>query len=104
MRIYISGPITGLPDLNRPAFALAAEQLRAAGFEPVNPHDIDPGKQDPTWRCHMRADVKILVDCDAVATLPRWQASRGACIEFDLARGLEMECRPVEFWLQQGAI
>ena len=30
--IYISGPITGLPDLNYPAFHAAAAELRALGW------------------------------------------------------------------------
>jgi len=36
-RIYISGPMTGLPEHNFPAFHAAAERLRKAGWEVNNP-------------------------------------------------------------------
>ena len=40
--IYISGPMTGLPDLNRDAFETAENFLRLWGFEPINPLKIHP--------------------------------------------------------------
>lgn len=42
MRIYISGPMTGHPDLNRPAFDAAAKRLRENGHFAINPHDLAP--------------------------------------------------------------
>ena len=35
-RIYIAGPMTGLPDFNYPAFNAAAARMRALGFEVEN--------------------------------------------------------------------
>lgn len=40
MRIYISGPMMGKPDLNRPAFAAAEKRLTAQGHFVINPHRI----------------------------------------------------------------
>ena len=40
MRIYISGPMTGHPKLNRDAFRAAAVKLRKNGHFVVNPHDL----------------------------------------------------------------
>lgn len=40
MRIYISGPMTGRPGLNRPAFDAGAERLREQGHFVINPHRI----------------------------------------------------------------
>jgi len=93
-KVYTSGPISGKPDLNRPAFEAAATALRAAGHEVVNPHEngVDPGQP---WEAHMRADIKLLMDCDTVALLDDWADSRGACIEFDLAKRLGMRCVPL---------
>ena len=40
MRIYISGKMTGLPDLNRTAFDAAEKRLTAQGHFVINPHRI----------------------------------------------------------------
>lgn len=37
MKVYISGPMTGLPEFNYPAFFAAAEALEARGYETINP-------------------------------------------------------------------
>ena len=95
MRVYISGPITGRADRNVQAFDHAAAQLSRLGFDSVNPHDV--GKEIDTgffsgdearWLAYMRADIKALVDCDALIMLDGWQFSRGATIEAILARDL----------------
>ena len=36
-KVYISGPMTGLPDFNHPSFDYKAERLIEMGFMPVNP-------------------------------------------------------------------
>ena len=40
MRVYISGKMTGCPDLNRPAFVAAERRLTAQGHFVINPHRI----------------------------------------------------------------
>lgn len=88
-RVYISGPITGQPNLNREAFSAAEAALRMQGFDPVDPHNngLDP---DSPWKQHMRADIKLLMDCDALVWLEGWQHSRGARLEIKLAYSLEI--------------
>lgn len=88
-RIYISGPMTGLPELNFPAFRAEAARLRALGFEVVNPAEINPDTA-MSWHECMRADIRALCDCDTVATLPGWMASNGAHLEVHLAHRLGM--------------
>lgn len=92
-RYYVAGPMTGLPELNFPAFHAAAAKLRAIGHEVVNPAEVNP---DPgmKWEDAMRADLPQLCRCDAIAMLPGWQLSRGARLEFDIAVALSM---PVHF-------
>lgn len=97
-RIYVSGPMTGLPELNFPAFHAAAAALRAAGFEVINPaeHEEAPGK---TWAEYLRKDIRLLMDCDAVALLPGWEQSKGARLERHIAIELGMTVLPISAWL-----
>jgi chloramphenicol 3-O-phosphotransferase len=81
--------MTGLPDLNFPAFNAAAQRLRDFGHEVVNPAEFDQG-DEPTWESCMRKDIAQLVECDAVATLEGWKASRGAQLEVHIAAQLGM--------------
>lgn len=83
-RLYISGPMTGLPGLNFRAFNDAASHLRSHGYDAVNPaelHQADPSD----WNACMRTDIKALCDCDALVALPGWHSSRGANLEVELA-------------------
>jgi hypothetical protein len=99
--LYVSGPMTGMPDLNFPAFNEAARLLRAAGYTVTNPAELDA--QDAgktlTWEQYMRRDIKALMDCDGVALLPGWTESRGANLEVEIARPLKMAIWPVHVWL-----
>jgi hypothetical protein len=99
MRLYVSGPMTGIDDLNFPAFNTAAAHLRQAGFEVVNPAEInvDPEKG---WEQCLRADIKALMDCDGVALLPGWAKSRGAMLEIHNAAALRMQVHTVDEWLR----
>lgn len=93
-RTYISGPMTGLPDLNFPAFHAAAAALRAKGLEVVNPAEIAVDGEK-TWEQCMRADIKALCDCDTLAMLPGWERSKGAHLEVHLAHRLGMRIAPL---------
>lgn len=92
MLIYLSGPITGIENGNRTAFARAAAMLQQAGYMVKNPHDIfcEPAPQDHNqllayWQRAMRADIRALVDCDRIAMLPGWEKSEGARLEHFVA-------------------
>jgi hypothetical protein len=102
-RIYVSGPMTGRPDLNFPNFHLAAARLRRAGYEVVNPAELNP---DPaaSWQDCMRADIKALMDCHGVATLDGWRDSRGAKIECGLAESLGLPVASVDVWINAAAV
>ena len=89
MKIYISGPMTGLPALNFPAFHAAAAELRAAGLDVVNPAEICPD-HTMAWADCMRADIVALMECDAIAMLPGWMDSKGARLERHIAVELGM--------------
>lgn len=95
MRVYVSGPMTGMPNLNFPAFNEAAQRLRLAGYTVINPVELNP---DPatSWTQCMRNDIKALCDCDAVALLPGWENSQGAHLEVHIGHRLGLRVSTVE--------
>ncbi len=95
MRIYLAGPMTGLPELNFPAFNAMAARLRELGQEVANPAEIN-ADPDANWRDCMKADIAQLVTCDAIATLPGWAASRGASLEVFIATQLGLAVHDAE--------
>lgn len=88
-RIYLSGPMTGLPDYNYPAFNAEAARLRALGYIVENPAE-NPLPADAPWHMCMRAAIRQMLTCDAVAFLTGWHESRGANVEIELAGHLGM--------------
>jgi nucleoside 2-deoxyribosyltransferase len=96
-RIYLAGPMSGLPLENYPAFNAEAARLRAIGYRVENPAE-NPVQR--TWQAYMRQALTQMLKCDAVALLPDWQRSRGALIENGLAVSLGIPARPAaEFQL-----
>jgi hypothetical protein len=96
-RIYIAGPMRGLPFYNFPAFDKACTDLNQQGFWAVSPADLDRTLygMDPwelpeghNWHEHpawmpdeeevLRTDINVLRTCDAVLLLTGWQNSEGA--------------------------
>ena len=94
-RIYISGPMTGLPEFNFPAFHAAAAKLRERGHAAVNPAEIN-AETGGDWHYYLKADIKALCDCDALALLPGWQNSKGAHLELHIAHRLGLEIGTVD--------
>lgn len=91
MKVYISGPISGLPvEKVKQAFSEAEAAILACGHEPVNP--LRNGlPESASWHEHIRADLRMLLDCDAIFMIGEWWKSRGARIEWQLAESLEIE-------------
>lgn len=88
MKLYLSGPMTGLPELNFPAFHAEAKRLRSLGYEVVNPAELNP--DGGTWEECMRKDIAELVKCDGIYQMPGWQDSRGAKLEYQISVSLGM--------------
>ena len=93
-RVYIAGPMSGIPEYNFPAFHAAAKAWRALGWEVVNPAEMDEeldgfdAKADVA-RSHehyMRRDIPEVAKCDAIALLPGWENSKGANSEITVGK------------------
>jgi len=100
VRIYLSGPMSGLPDLNFPAFRAAAELLRARGAVVVSPAEISiatPG----SWHACMRADIKALCDCTTIVLLPGWERSAGAHLELHIAHRIGIDVVQLDALMSQ---
>ena len=87
MKIYLSGPMSGLPDCNRPTFNAAAKRLRSEGHAVVNPAELP---DDLSYRDYMGRACNALVsgEIDCVLLLPGWEDSPGATAEVALAEAL----------------
>lgn len=85
-KIYISGPMTGIHNLNWSAFADAERKIGVSMCNPINPHEVCMPGWD--WTKCMRADIKALCDCDAIFMIGGWQNSAGAQLELHIAHRL----------------
>jgi hypothetical protein len=106
MKIYLAGPMSGIPQFNYPAFHAAAAALRAMGHEVVNPADCDPTEYqvaamasvdgshesiahlpNSSWGCILAEDVKTIAEdgIEGIVVLPGWENSRGAKLEVFVA-------------------
>lgn len=98
---YISGPVTGIPELNRPQFMLAQRMLLSAGCSVFNPSHIDGPidqlKGDEMWQYYMHYCVQAIPSCHSMLMLPDWQNSKGAKEEHRIAKmlGLVIYYSPV---------
>ncbi len=88
MKVYISGKITGLPfEEVEGNFYHAQNRLEEEGFEVVNP--LENGlPREAEWREHVKADIRLLLECDTIYLLENWKESKGARIERDIAVAL----------------
>jgi hypothetical protein len=81
-RIYLLGPMSGLPNHNFPAFHAAAKALRLLGFEVVNPAELDETSGTlPTRQDYYARDLLYVPGCDMGVALPGWEHSEGARLE-----------------------
>jgi len=90
MKIYIAGPVSGIPLYNLPAFQEARRLLESSGVECVIPHDIyqpsDSKCPAVIWCEAMLKCLPALESCDAVFFLPGWELSPGSRREHAIAK------------------
>lgn len=106
IRVYLAGPMSGVPHFNFPAFHRAAAELRAQGYEVFNPAETDnesvklnetgdeaeAAKHGFCRRQALAEDTQwIALHADAIALLPGWERSSGARAELALAQALNLK-------------
>ena len=93
--LYLSGPMTGVPEFNAPLFRSVAGELRRQGYRVFVPHDLSKHDQSLPWALYMRWAIRALMDCDEIVMLPGWKESKGAMLEYQIASALGM---PIRHW------
>lgn len=108
MKIYLAGPMRGIPEFNAPAFHAAAAKLRADGHEVFSPAEQSiklfgdavrkaaagdegamGGDAETIGRTVFHLDLTyICLQAEAVALLPNWRNSKGATAEHATALAL----------------
>lgn len=91
---YLAGPMSGLPELNFPAFDKAAKDLREGGVKVLSPHEIDHGETPDTrgslaYQVYLAAGFKLLLQCQGLIVLPGWANSWGSGKEMMIAGWLQ---------------
>jgi len=90
-KIYISGPITGITlEVASSIFKDAELKLTEMSFKAVNPMSNGISPLSP-WREHMRADLTLQMGCDGIMMLDNWHKSKGARLEYKVAKALNFE-------------
>lgn len=111
-RVYLSGPMSGLPEFNFPAFHKYAAELRSKGYTVFSPaekdnerfgKDISKGNLtgDPkqaveehgfSLREALAEDLAFICrEADAIALMPGWDKSKGATAEYYVAIALNLD-------------
>lgn len=112
MKLYLAGPMRGIPEFNYPAFHAGAAKLRAEGHTVFSPaeHDLvvygkDISKGNANGSAEVAAaehgfDIRkalrddlawICTEADGVALLPGWENSKGAQAERATAVALGLQ-------------
>ena len=113
MKIYLAGPMRGIPDFNFPAFKKAGAYLRKQGHEVFNPAERDEEDFGHTIQKkgdehEFAASVGLTTDqlrrrvfffdaeyicktAEAIALLPGWENSKGVKAEKALAEALGLD-------------
>lgn len=102
--IYCANPIAGRPNENLEYARFMGTLVEAIGAIPLVPQDIQPddhsGECPPgyaltqdgnhTSACALKADLKVMLDCNAVLFAEDWEGSVGCQFEMQVAQMVGM--------------
>ena len=93
-RVYIAGPVTGVDGFGE-NFKRAARLLLEEGYTPIDP--TAPGLVDGwEYRDYINRGFALLMDCDAICTLPGYEKSPGAMLEVHYAMAVGMRLLSIQ--------
>ena len=90
--------MTGIEDLNHPAFFESESRLKEQGYTVINPARMDEqlgldphsGVMDPEFlKKAAQRDLEAVIASDGIALLPNWEGSKGAKAELAVAQWLD---------------
>ncbi len=81
-KIYIAGPMSGLPNFNRDAFNAEAHRLLGLGHVALNPAILPDGLEQLQY---MAICIEMVKMADQLVMLSGWERSAGARAEHALA-------------------
>ena len=91
MKIYISGKISELQIREVvKKFKRAKEFLILKGYDPISPIDITTIEENKDWTDYMVEDIAALMRCESIYMLKDWGQSKGARLEYQIAKELEL--------------
>jgi hypothetical protein len=115
--IYLAGPMRGIPELNFPAFYAAEARWKNAGWDVINPAQMDKehGFVPTATQTHfenlsieqaLARDLPAVSSANAIAMMVGWERSQGANMElrhaleqgklvYDAATLLPVDWKPV---------
>jgi len=86
-KIYLSGPMKGIPENNHPLFNKVAAELRELGHTVFNPAEyVYDGKEFPLRKAFTDYCNFIVNEATAIVMLPGHEKSVGATSELALAK------------------
>lgn len=81
--VYIAGPMTGLPEHNKPAFFRMEHLLTRHGYHTLSPAHYNG---EHTYEWYLEEDIKKVLQARAVVLLLGWKHSLGASVEYSVAQ------------------
>jgi hypothetical protein len=78
---FLSGPISGIENMNAQAFADAQAALERDGFHVINPSQNFNGRHDLPYQIYMSLSLAQVTMSDLVVCLPGHENSPGSCDE-----------------------
>ena len=99
MRIYISGPITGIEDYEK-TFMAAVDSLLAAGFTDLINPALNKAIMEATYEDYMDMSYMQIDKSDLLVLLSGWEKSIGARREVEYALRKNKGAIPIQMFMQ----